>query len=190
MQPSDHPYFKDFSEILLTDEQIKKRCLELSSEISKDYASSKKTLVMICVLRGASYFFADLTRNIIGDVHLDFIVVSSYGSGTQSTGSVKILKDIEENIEGKDVILVEDVIDTGLTLRNLVQLLNQRKPNSIKIASLLDKVDAHKTPVDAKYVGFPIPNKFVVGYGLDYDQKYRNLPFVAVLSPSVYAKPK
>ncbi|MBN2220597.1 MAG: hypoxanthine phosphoribosyltransferase [Vallitaleaceae bacterium] len=166
-------------EILISEEEIKQRTKEIGEQISKEYAG--KEISLICVLKGGVIFMADLAKAITVPVTLDFMAVSSYGNETSSSGIVKIVKDLDEAIEGKEVIIVEDIIDSGRTLSYLVQILNDRKPNSIKIVTLLDKPDRRVVDVDVAYVGFSIPDHFVLGYGLDYMQKYRNLPYIGIM---------
>ncbi|MBZ4666371.1 hypoxanthine phosphoribosyltransferase [Mahella sp.] len=165
--------------VLLDEEQIKKRIRELGRDITEDYKN--KDLLMIGVLKGAIVFFSDLIRAIDLPLTTDFIAVSSYGSSTKSSGIVRILKDLDESVEGKDILIVEDIIDTGLTLHYLVDNIITRNPSSVKICCLLDKPDKRLTEVDVDYIGFTIPDEFVVGYGLDYNERYRNLPNISVL---------
>jgi len=165
--------------VLLDEEQIKRRIKELGHDITKDYQN--KELLMVGVLKGAIVFFSDLMRAIELPLTTDFIAVSSYGSSTKSSGIVRILKDLDESIDGKDVLIIEDIIDTGLTLNYLVENMITRNPNSVKICCLLDKPDRRLTDVQVDYVGFAIPDEFVVGYGLDYNERYRNLPNISVL---------
>ena len=175
----------DIREVLLTKEEIEEVVKELGKKITEDYKG--KNLFLITVLKGAVVFLGDLMRAIEMPCEIEFMVLSSYGSGTTSTGSVKIVKDIDLPLEGKDVLIVEDILDTGFTLSFLYKLLEERKPNSIEICTLLDKPDRRKVEINAKYIGRKIPDEFVVGYGLDYDEKYRNLPFIGVLKPEVYS---
>ncbi len=175
----------DIREVLLTKEDIEEVVKELGKKITEDYKG--KNLFVITVLKGAVVFLGDLIRQIDTPCEIEFMVLSSYGSGTTSTGSVKIVKDIDLPLEGKDVLIVEDILDTGFTLDFLFNLLKKRNPASIEICTLLDKPERRKIEIDAKYVGRRIPDEFVVGYGLDYDEKYRNLPFIGVLKPEVYA---
>ena len=170
---------EEIEEILLDSQTIQRRVSELGAEISRDYAGKNPHLVGI--LKGASIFHADLIRSIRLGVSLDFIAVGSYGPSTESSGEVRILKDLDESLENKDVLLVEDILDTGLTLHYLLQNLESRGPTSIKVVTLLNKQSRRKIEVPADYVGFNIPDRFVVGYGLDFSQRYRNLPFIAVL---------
>jgi len=175
----------DIEKVLLTEEEIEKRVSELGAAISKDFAG--KDVVFIGVLKGCFIFMADLMRHVTIPCSMDFMAVSSYGSGTVSTGAVNINKDLSQNIEGKHVIFVEDILDSGLTLSYLTNYLQVRKPASISIATLMDKPARRKADVYAKYAGFEVPDAFVVGYGLDYDEKYRNLPFIGVLKPEIYS---
>ncbi|MBR6638495.1 MAG: hypoxanthine phosphoribosyltransferase [Lachnospiraceae bacterium] len=165
--------------VLLSEEEVDKRIKELGEQISKDYEG--KNVHLICILKGGVFFMCELAKRITVPVSMDFMAVSSYGGGTASSGIVKIVKDLDEAIEGKDVIIVEDIIDSGRTLSHLIELLGQRKPNSIRLCTLLDKPDRRVVDVEVQYVGYSIPDEFVVGYGLDYDQKYRNLPYIGVV---------
>ena len=166
--------------LLLPHNKIQKRIREMAKAIRGDFPT--EPLLLLGVLKGAVLFLADLARQIPGEVTFDFIAVSSYGKDSRTSGQVKLNKDIDSSIEGKTVIVVEDILDTGLTLRYLLNILRQRKPKNLRVAVLLDKVDRRLTDVQADYVGFPIPNEFVVGYGLDYAERYRNLPDVKILS--------
>lgn len=177
-------YGKEIKKILVSREEIAKRVAELGKQISEDYKGESVTLV--CTLRGASIFFADLVREIEGDVEIDFIAVSSYGAGTKSSGEVKMIKDLSEPIKDKNVIIVEDIIDTGITLCYLKKLLLARAPKSLKVCSLLDKPSRRQVDFKGDYIGFEIENEFVVGYGLDYGEKMRNFKDVCVLAPEVY----
>lgn len=174
----------DIKEILIDKEQLVERVRELGEEISADYAG--KEILMIGVLRGAVIFMSDLARSISEPVTLDFMAVSSYGASTSSSGVVRILKDLDEELDGKHVLIVEDIIDSGLTLNYLVENLKSRRPASLKLCTLLNKPSRRKAPVHVDYNGFTIPDYFVVGYGLDYAEKYRNLPFIGVLKPEAY----
>jgi len=165
--------------VLLTEEEVDAKIKELGERISKDYEG--KSVHLICVLKGGVFFMCELAKRITVPVSLDFMSVSSYGSGTTSSGAVKIIKDLDEPLEGKNVIIVEDIIDSGNTLHYLVEILYKRKPESIKICTLLDKPDRRVADVHVDYVGFDIPDKFVVGYGLDYAQRHRNLPYIGVV---------
>ncbi len=177
-----HP---DIKEILFSEEELQKRVRALGEEISRDYAG--KEIVCIGVLKGCFVFMADIVRAMDVKCDIDFMAVSSYGSGTVTTGAVKIGKDISANIEGRDVLLIEDILDSGVTLSYLREFLMQRKPKSIKICTLFDKPARRKADIKADYVGLICPDEFIVGYGLDYDEKYRNLPYIGVLKPEIYA---
>ena len=175
---------KDVERILYTEEELRERVRALGRQITADYAGREPLLVS--VLRGSYIFMADLTRSVDLDVSVDFMAVSSYGAGTVSSGQVEIKKDLSDSIEGKDLIIVEDILDSGNTLYYLLDVLRARKPASIRICTLMDKPERRTRPIKADYVGFTIPDAFIVGYGLDYAEKYRNLPYVGVLKPSVY----
>ncbi|HEX4137496.1 MAG TPA: hypoxanthine phosphoribosyltransferase [Bryobacteraceae bacterium] len=166
---------------LLSGEQIQKRIAEMGKQIDADYPDG--ALYLICILKGACYFLADLSRAIRRDTFIDFMGISSYGRGKTSSGEVKITKDLDISLEGADVLIVEDIIDSGVTLNYLTSLLKQRKPKSVRIAALLDKPERRLRQVDVAYVGFSISDEFVVGYGLDFDEKYRNLRDICVLEP-------
>ena len=174
----------DISKVLLTEEQIKEIIKRLGAQITEDYEG--KNLLLVGVLKGSTVFMADLMREIKTHCKIDFMAVSSYGSGTSTTGSVKIIKDLTIDLSGYDLLIVEHILDSGVTLSNLRQMLLTRKPASFKICTFLDKPERRKADVKADYVGAEIPDAFVVGYGLDYDEKYRNLPFLGVLDPKVY----
>lgn len=171
----------DKIKVLVSEADADRRIEELGKQISEDYAG--KTVHLICILKGGVFFMCELAKRITVPVTMDFMSVSSYGSGTTSSGVVKIVKDLDESLEGKDVIIVEDIIDTGRTLQHLVSILKQRNPNSIRLCTLLDKPERREKDITIKveYVGFNIPDEFVVGYGLDYAQNYRNLPFIGVI---------
>ena len=175
---------QDVEKILFTGEELDRRVRELGEQITADYAG--KEVAVASVLRGSYIFMADLTRAIQLPITVDFMAVSSYGAGTVSSGQVEIKKDLSDSIEGKDLIIVEDILDSGNTLYYLMDVLRARKPASIRICTLLDKPERRVKPITADYVGFSIPDAFVVGYGLDYDEKYRNLPYIGILKPSVY----
>ena len=175
---------KDVEQILYTEEELRRRVKELGCQITADYAGREPLL--ISVLRGSYIFMADLTRSINLDVRVDFMSVSSYGAATVSSGQVEIKKDLSASIEGKDLIIVEDILDSGNTLFYLLDVLRARKPASIRICTLMDKPERRAKPIKADYVGFTIPDAFIVGYGLDYAEKYRNLPYVGVLKPGIY----
>lgn len=165
--------------VLLTEEDVDKRVRELGTQISKDYEG--KEIRLICVLKGGVFFTCELAKRITVPVSFDFMSVSSYGDGTKSSGIVRIVKDLDDSIENKDVLVVEDIVDTGRTLSYLLENLKSRKPNSLKLCTLLDKPDRRVVDVDVEYTGFSIPDEFVVGYGLDYAQKYRNLPYIGIV---------
>ena len=171
--------------MILTEEAIQQRVAELGAEISADYGD--ESILMIAVLRGAAIFVADLSRAVYSPVELDFMAVSSYGSSTKSSGVVRILKDLDETIEGRNVLVCEDILDTGLTLKYLLKNLASRKPKSLEVVALLSKEGKQRVPISCKYVGFDVADEFVVGYGLDYAERYRNLPYVGVLKPAIYA---
>jgi hypoxanthine phosphoribosyltransferase len=175
----------DLVKILFTEEQIQGRLAELAAEIQADYEG--KDILLVGVLRGAVMVMADLSRHFGRHVEMDWMAISSYGSGTKSSGVVRILKDLDTDINQRHVLVVEDIIDTGLTLSWLVSNLLSRNPASVEIVTLLRKPEASQMTVEVKYVGYDIPNEFVVGYGLDYDEKYRNLRAVGTLSPRVYS---
>ncbi len=162
--------------VLLSEEEVDRRIQEIGDQITKDYAG--KNVHLVCVLKGGSFFMCELAKRINLNVSLDFMSVSSYGGDTKSSGVVKIVKDLDESLVGKDVIVVEDIVDSGRTLSYLMELLKDRKPASLSLCTLLDKPDRRVVDVDVKYTGFKIPDVFVVGYGLDYDQVYRNLPYI------------
>lgn len=166
-------------EVLLTEEEVNAKIQEIGDQISKDYEGKKVHLV--CVLKGGSFFMCELAKRITVPVSLDFMSVSSYGSDTKSSGVVKIVKDLDEPLQGKDVLVVEDIVDSGRTLSYLLEMLRDRKPNSLKLCTLLDKPDRRVVDVPVDYTAFQIPDEFVVGYGLDYDQMYRNLPYIGVV---------
>jgi hypoxanthine phosphoribosyltransferase len=174
----------DVEEILLTEEQIQARVAELGAQLTADYAG--RDPVLISVLKGSIVFLADLVRGMELPLSIDIMEVSSYGAATESSGHVRILKDLSNAIEGRHVIVVEDIIDTGLTLNYLLRYLREKGPASLTICCLLDKPARRLTEIPIDYIGFTIPDRFVVGYGLDYGERYRNLPYVGVLRPSVY----
>lgn len=176
---------KDIQKVLISEEEIAKRVKELGAQLTRDYKG--KDLMVVGILKGCMLFLSDLVRSIDLPLTMDFMVVSSYGNATKSSGVVRIIKDLERDIEGKDVLIVEDIVDTGLTLSYLVENLKTRNPSSVKVCSLLDKPERRKVHVDIEYIGFGIPDEFVIGYGLDYAEVYRNLPFVGVPKPEVYS---
>jgi len=184
----DSGMYQDLDRLLVTRQKIREKVQELGRRITEDYQG--KEPVMVCILKGACVFFADLIREIDLPLTLDFMAISSYGSATKTSGVVRILKDLDQTVLGKDVIIVEDIVDSGVTLNYLKQILRQRGAATLKIAALLDKPARRKIPdLKVDYVCFDIPDAFVVGYGLDYDQRYRNLPDIGVLSPAIYEKP-
>lgn len=165
--------------VMISEEEVNRRIEELGRQISEEYAG--RTVHLICVLKGGVFFMCELAKRITVPVTMDFMSVSSYGDGTKSSGVVKIAKDLDESLEGKDVLVVEDIIDSGRTLSYLLEILAKRGPKSMKLCTLLDKPDRRVVDVDVNYVGFSIPDEFVVGWGLDYAQKYRNLPYIGVV---------
>lgn len=170
---------KERIEVLISEEDVDRKIEQMGQQITKDYAG--KNVHVICVLKGGAFFMCELAKRIEVPVSMDFMAVSSYGSGTESSGSIKMIKDLDESIEGKDVLIVEDIVDSGRTLSKLIELLNTRKPASMKVCTLLDKPDRRVVDVHVDYTCFAIPDEFVVGYGLDYDQRYRNLPYIGVV---------
>ncbi|GJN64537.1 hypoxanthine phosphoribosyltransferase [Faecalibacterium gallinarum] len=177
----------DIKNVLVTEEELKAKVADLGAQISRDYAG--KNLLLVSILKGAVVFMADLMRAVTIPCSIDFMVVSSYGgTNTQTTGLVKIVKDLDADLTGKDVLIVEDILDTGVTLSNLVPMLKMRNPSSVKICAILDKPTRRKADIQPDYEGFQVPDEFVVGYGLDYNEKYRNLPYVGVLKPHVYER--
>jgi hypoxanthine phosphoribosyltransferase len=176
----------DIQDVLFSESKIAARVKELAASISEDYKG--KPLLLIGVLKGANVFMCDLMREIPFPIQIDFIAASSYGHSTESSGVVRILKDLDYSIEDKHVLIVEDIIDTGLTLSYLIENFRSRRPLSLEICTLLDKPERRVAPIAVKYVGFQIPDEFIVGYGIDYAESYRNLPYIATLKPSVYEK--
>lgn len=175
----------DIEKVLLSQEEISEIIRNLGEQISKDYKG--KNLLMVSVLKGSVVFMADLMRQITIPLSIDFMCVSSYGSGTATSGSVKIIKDLDIDLAGRDLLIVEDILDSGVTLSNLKKMLLNRKPNSVRICTFLDKPSRRKENIHADYIGAQVPDEFVVGYGLDFDEKYRNLPYVGILKPCVYS---
>lgn len=175
---------KDIKKVLLSKEEIVSRCEELGAQITKDYAG-KDTLFLIALLKGSVPFLAELIKHIDLDIQIDFMDISSY-AGTHSTGEIQILKDLETPVSGKDVLIVEDIVDTGRTLKTVKETLANRGANSVKIATLLDKPEGRVVEIEADYSGFEVPNEFVVGFGLDFDQRYRCLPYIGVLKEECY----
>lgn len=176
---------EDVLRVLLSEDEIREKVRELGGKITADYKNSN--LMLVTVLKGAVVFLADLMRQIDVSAEIDFMVVSSYGSGVKSSGVVKIVKDLDVPLAGKDILIVEDILDSGLTLSYIKELLESRGPRSIRIATLLDKPSRRKVDLQADYIGFSVPDEFVIGYGLDYDEKYRNLPYIGILKPEVYS---
>lgn len=176
----------DILTVLVTEEELKSKVAELGAKISRDYEG--KNLLLVSILKGAVVIMADLMRAVTIPCAIDFMQVSSYGSGTSTSGLVKIIKDLDADLSGRDVLIVEDILDTGVTLSNLVPMLKLRNPNSVRICAILDKPSRRKADIRADYTGFTVPDAFVVGYGLDYDEKYRNLPYVGILKPEVYSR--
>lgn len=180
---------KDIVEVIVTEEELQTTFKRLGQELTRDYEG--KEVLVIGILRGAALFMADLIKSMDLYLEIDFMDVSSYGAGTESSGEVRIIKDLESSVEGKHILIVEDIIDTGRTLKYLIELLNYRKAASIKICSLLDKPSRRLVSgIEVDYVGLEVPNAFVVGYGLDYNQRYRNLPYIGVLKPEIYSNAK
>ncbi len=180
-------YKDDLSSILYSEEDIARRVAELGAQISTDYEG--KDIVLVGVLNGAVIFLSDLMRQISVPVAMDLVAISSYGSYSNTSGVVRIMKDLDESVESKHVLIVEDIVDTGLTLNYLVEYMRSRNPASVKVVAMLSKPSRHKAKVQVEYLGFTVPDEFVVGYGLDYAQRYRNLPCIGVLKPEIYAGP-
>ncbi|MBP3348880.1 MAG: hypoxanthine phosphoribosyltransferase [Clostridia bacterium] len=172
-----------YGKVLISEEEIQKRVKELGEQITKDYEDKK--LLLVGILNGCVYFMTDLSREIDKLLQIDFMVVSSYGNSTKTSGIVKIIKDLNKSIEGYDVLIVEDIIDSGLTLSYIKDVLSARGPKSVKIATLIDKPEGRKIDIEAYYVGFTVPNEFIIGYGLDYAEKYRNLKDILVIKPEL-----
>ena len=175
---------QDIEKVLFSEEQLRERIRQLGQDITKDYAGQE--LVLVCILRGSYIFMADLSRAIDLPISADFIALSSYGKGTSSSGQVELRKDLSDPVEGKHLLIVEDILDSGNTLYYLTNLLKTRHPASVRICTLLNKPERREKDIHPDYVGFTIPDAFVVGYGLDYAEKYRNLPYVGILKPAVY----
>ncbi|MBC8080836.1 MAG: hypoxanthine phosphoribosyltransferase [Gorillibacterium sp.] len=176
----------DIKEVMYSEEEIQQKIKELGQQISRDYQG--KELFVICVLKGAFIFMADLVKNVDIPLELDFMAVSSYGASTRSSGVVKIIKDLDVSVEGRDVLIVEDIIDSGMTLSYVIELLEGRAANSVKVVALFDKPARRTVPLQPDYRGFEIPDEFVVGYGLDFAEKYRNLPYVGILKEEIYSE--
>ena len=177
---------EDIKEVLFDEETLNKKVKEIAAEISSDYKG--RDLVVVGILKGSVLFAAELIKNISIPCEIDFMAVSSYGNSTETSGVVRILKDLDHSIEGKDILLVEDIVDSGVTLSYLLKYLKARKANTIEIVSLLNKSARRRAEVDVKYIGFEVPDAFIVGYGIDYAEKYRNLPFIGILKPEIYEK--
>lgn len=181
---TDKNMLNDIDRVLISQDELSEMVKELGRKISEDYKD--KDLLLVSVLKGSVVFMADLMRAITVPCNIDFMAVSSYGSGTKSSGVVKIIKDLDKNIEGKDLLIVEDILDSGNTLYYLKEILSARKPKTIKICTLVDKPERREADIVADYIGSSVPNEFIVGYGLDYNEYYRNLPFIGILKESVY----
>ena len=178
---------QDIDHILVSEEQLRQKVAELGAQISRDYEG--RDLLMVSILKGGAVFMADLMRTVSIPCAIDFMVVSSYGgANTESTGLVKIVKDLDADLSGKDVLIVEDILDTGITLSNLLPMLRLRNHSSVKLCTILSKPSRRKADIEPDYLGFEVPDEFVVGYGLDFDEKYRNLPYVGVLKPEIYTR--
>ena len=178
---------QDIDHILVSEEALKAKVTELGAQISRDYAG--KQLLLVSILKGGVVFMADLMRAVTIPCAIDFMVVSSYGgSNTMSTGLVKIIKDLDSDLSGKDVLIVEDILDTGITLSHLMPMLKMRNPNSVRLCTILSKPSRRQAQIEPDYLGFEVPDEFVVGFGLDYCQQYRNMPYIGVLKPEVYSK--
>ena len=186
MRKAGHRLHDDVADIMISEGRLQARTRELAQEITHDYRQTDD-LLLICVLKGAFVFLADLSRELERPHHLDFMGISSYGSGTVSSGAVRIVMDLKEDIGGRDVLVVEDIIDSGRTLEYMLRTLHARSPASIRICSLLSKPSRREVEVPVDYIGFEIPDEFVVGYGLDFGEIYRNLPYIAVLKPEIFA---
>ena len=178
---------QDIDHILVSEEQLRQKVAELGAQISRDYEGCD--LLMVSILKGGAVFMADLMRTVTIPCAIDFMVVSSYGgANTESTGLGKIVKDLDADLSGKDVLIVEDILDTGITLSNLLPMLRLSNPNSVRLCTILSKPSRRKADIEPDYLGFEVPDEFVVGYGLDFDEKYRNLPYVGVLKPEIYTR--
>ena len=182
-----HPYGEDIEAVLVTEEDLQERIQEMADRISEKYRDTEEDLILVCVLKGAVFFLTDFARKLSIPSQLEFMAVSSYGNSASSSGVVRILKDLDRDIEGRDVVIVEDIIDSGLTLSWLIRNLQGRQPRSLEVVTLLRKPEVVKAELELFDVGFDIPNEFVVGYGLDFAERYRDLPWVGTLHPSVYS---
>ena len=183
-----HPYGEDIKNVLITEDDLQARIQEMADRVSEKYRNTDEGLILVCVLKGAVFFLTDFARKLAIPSQLEFMAVSSYGNSASSSGVVRILKDLDRDIEGRDVVIVEDIIDSGLTMQYLLNNLASRGAASLRVCTLLDKPERRLTDVRADYTGFAVPNEFVVGYGLDYNQTYRNLPDIGVLHPEIYTK--
>ena len=182
-----HPYGEDIKNVLITEEDLQARIQEMADRVAEKYSNTDQDLILVCVLKGAVFFLTDFARKLTIPSQLEFMAVSSYGNSASSSGVVRILKDLDRDIEGRDVVIVEDIIDSGLTLSWLIRNLQGRQPRSLEVVTLLRKPEVVKAELDLFDVGFDIPNEFVVGYGLDFAERYRDLPYVGTLEPAVYS---
>ena len=182
-----HPYGEDIKNVLITEDDLQARIQEMADRVSEKYRNAEDDLILVCVLKGAVFFLTDFARKLTIPSQLEFMAVSSYGNSASSSGVVRILKDLDRDIEGRDVVIVEDIIDSGLTLSWLIRNLQGRQPRSLEVVTLLRKPEVVKAELDLFDVGFDIPNEFVVGYGLDFAERYRDLPYVGTLHPAVYS---
>ena len=182
-----NPYGEDIKNVLITEDELQARIQEMADRVSEKYSSTDEDLILVCVLKGAVFFLTDFARKLAIPSQLEFMAVSSYGNSASSSGVVRILKDLDRDIEGRDVVIVEDIIDSGLTLSWLIRNLQGRQPRSLEVVTLLRKPEVVKAELDLFDVGFDIPNEFVVGYGLDFAERYRDLPYVGTLEPAVYS---
>lgn len=182
-----HPYGEDIENVLVAEDSLQERIQEMADRVSEKYSNAEDDLILVCVLKGAVFFLTDFARKLTIPSQLEFMAVSSYGNSASSSGVVRILKDLDRDIEGRDVVIVEDIIDSGLTLSWLIRNLRGRQPRSLEVVTLLRKPEVVKAELDLFDVGFDIPNEFVVGYGLDFAERYRDLPYVGTLHPAVYS---
>lgn len=182
-----HPYGEDIKNVLIAEDDLQARIQEMADRVAEKYRNTDEDLILVCVLKGAVFFLTDFARKLSIPSQLEFMAVSSYGNSASSSGVVRILKDLDRDIEGRDVLIVEDIIDSGLTLSWLIRNLQGRQPRSLEVVTLLRKPEVVKAELDLFDVGFDIPNEFVVGYGLDFAERYRDLPFVGTLAPAVYS---
>ena len=182
-----HPYGEDIKNVLIAEDDLQARIQEMADRVAEKYRNTDEDLILVCVLKGAVFFLTDFARKLAIPSQLEFMAVSSYGNSASSSGVVRILKDLDRDIEGRDVVIVEDIIDSGLTLSWLIRNLHGRQPRSLEVVTLLRKPEVVKAELDLFDVGFDIPNEFVVGYGLDFAERYRDLPYVGTLEPAVYS---